>query len=135
MHHLHLTALYELAGVLGGLAILAGFGRWAWRTLIHPWLTRVTNFLDDWGGVPGRPGVPGRLGMMPRMKSVEDGLAEIRLETTPNGGHSMKDAVHRIESVVKEARTEMSGLREDVTGLRGDVDTLKADRVRFHGAD
>ena len=128
MHHLHLSALYELAGVLGGLAILAGFGRWAWRALIHPWLTRITNFLDDWGGVPDRPGVPGRLGMMPRMKTVEDGLAEIHSEVSPNSGKSMRDAVHRTEAAV-------DGIGRHVAILRGDVDTLKADRVRFHGAD
>lgn len=49
------------------------------------------DFLDDWKGTPDRPGVPGRSGVMTRLGRIEH-------ELVPNSGHSLRDAVDRVEA-------------------------------------
>ena len=39
---------------------------------------RVDEVVDDWTGTPARPGVPERLGVMARLATVEEHLAEVR---------------------------------------------------------
>jgi hypothetical protein len=39
---------------------------------IKPFLRRISDFLDDWNGQPGRPGVPKRPGVMERLSTMED---------------------------------------------------------------
>jgi hypothetical protein len=86
--------------VAGGIATLGAAGtvlavgaRWARSR----W-ARVSDFLEDWAGEPGRPGVPGRAGVMERLDALEATTRTIRAEVTPNGGGSLKDAVSRIDA-------------------------------------
>lgn len=74
-----------LAAIAGGAALL-------WRLLrgIRALINRVDQFLEDWIGVPDRPGVPGRRGVMERLEWVEH-------ELKPNSGTSLRDAVNRVE--------------------------------------
>jgi len=58
---------------------------------------KIGAFLTDWDGTPGRPGVPGTPGVMQRLSQQDDQLTAIQAEVIPNGGGSIKDAVHRID--------------------------------------
>lgn len=62
------------------------------RRILAP-LRKLHYFLDDWFGVPARPGVPARLGVMARLDAIEH-------ELHPNSSMSMRDAVDRIEKAV-----------------------------------
>lgn len=72
---------------------------------------RIGHFLDDWWGEPERPGHPARPGIPERMAGVEASLGSmcdrlggveartvrIEHEMHPNSGHTMRDAMDRIE--------------------------------------
>lgn len=91
------------------VAVCAAIGwglRWAWRIL-----RRVVHFLDDYAGQPaidGRPAVPG---FMARLASVEQSLAHVVTETTPNGGGSMRDMVSKTAADVATIKTEQAAVR------------------------
>ncbi|REE62112.1 hypothetical protein BX257_4725 [Streptomyces sp. 3212.3] len=78
---------------------IAGAAATAWR--IGRWLrriaVRVDEFVDDWQGVPGRPGVPERPGVMTRLDRIEGRIGRVEHELQPNSGHSLRDAVNRID--------------------------------------
>lgn len=86
-----------LVGLAAGLGALGWLVSKAWRGL-----RGIGNLVDDLRGEPARPGVPARPGLMDRVAAMEDGVADIRREVTPNGGGSLKDAVVRIEQRVGE---------------------------------
>lgn len=91
------------------VAVVAGLGwavRWAWRVL-----RRVVHFLDDYAGQPARDGLPARPGLMARLQSVEELVAKVVAETTPNGGGSMRDEVARTARDVAEIKTEQAAVR------------------------
>lgn len=99
-----LTALTALAGAaLTGIAVMV---RSAWR-----FLRRVVRFLDDYAGQPARDGMPAKPGFMGRLASVEEGLAHVVAETTPNGGRSIKDMVTRTASDITDIRAEQGAMR------------------------
>jgi hypothetical protein len=58
---------------------------------------RVDEFIDDWRGVPGRPGVDARPGVMERLGTIEQRVGIVVHEVRPNGGASLRDAVHRVD--------------------------------------
>lgn len=96
-----LTAL--TAAVFG---LVGWAARYAWR------ITRRTNhFLDDYFGESARDGLPARPGIMARLKSVEEKLAQIVAETRPNGGTSLHDVMSRTERAVDDIRDEQAAMR------------------------
>lgn len=89
---MHWTAVDIEAAAAAGTAVCA-LALFAWRKGIRPMVRRTSNFLDDWDGVPDRPGVKGRPGVMMRLEQIEGQLR-------PNGGTSLHDTVNRIEAAV-----------------------------------
>lgn len=78
---------------------IAGAAAVAWR--IVRWLrriaVRVDEFMDDWQGVPARPGVSERPGVMTRLGQIEGRMSRVEHELRPNGGSSLRDAVDRVD--------------------------------------
>lgn len=99
-----ITALVALIAAVGGLAAWAL--RWAWRIL-----RQTAHFLDDWRGEPAHDGLPATPGVMARLGSIEETVARVVAETTPNSGKSLRDAVGRIESDVRNLTTDQGEMR------------------------
>jgi hypothetical protein len=72
---------------------------------------RIVHFLDDYAGQPARDGMEAKPGFMARLGSVEQLLADVVAETTPNGGGSMRDEVARTARDVADIKREQSGVR------------------------
>jgi hypothetical protein len=107
------TALIALvAAVFGAVAWAA---RWAWAIL-----RRIVHFLDDFGGQPARDGLPARPGLMARMESVEQSLAHVVTETSPNHGTSLRDIVIRTAADVADIKHEQAGVRTRLELLQGE---------------
>jgi hypothetical protein len=83
---------------VAAVAIAAGLGL-LWRLVrgVRRIATRVDDFVDDWNGVPPRPGVSARPGVMERLDGIESRLASVEHELHPNSGHSLRDAVDRVD--------------------------------------
>lgn len=96
-----IATIVAVAGLLGTFAVW--LSRLLWRTL-----TRTIHFLDDYFGQPGRPGV------MARLDALEGVVQEIRAETKPNGGSSMRDVITRAADVVADIKDEQSRLRTQI---------------------
>lgn len=67
----------------------------------------VAEFVADWRGTPARPGVRARPGMMERMSTLEEvtqqvdrRLRAVEHELRPNSGHSMRDAIDRVDRAI-----------------------------------
>jgi hypothetical protein len=86
------TAITALAVAVTALG--AWGGRWAVRLLIA-----THEFLTDW----------------PKMKTaiadLRSEVAEIKAETRPNGGNSLRDVVHRTAQDVAQIKDEQAGVR------------------------
>lgn len=100
-----ITAVATLGLVLGTLLT------WCGRRARRVW-HRVRDFLDDWSGQPEREGVPARPGVMARLLAMEHGVAEVRAETQPNGGTSLRDVVHRTASDVADVKAKQEAMRQ-----------------------
>lgn len=100
-----LTAFTALAAAVGGLLVWCG--RWAARIL-----SRTMRFLDDWQGEPARPGIEARPGVMARLLAMEHAVAEVRAETKPNGGSSLRDVVHRTANDVADIKADQAAMRQ-----------------------
>jgi hypothetical protein len=100
-----IAALVALVvALVGGVAWAA---RWAWRIL-----RRIVHFLDDYGGQPARDGLPARPGLMARLGGVEEQLAHVVAETSPNHGRSIRDMVIKTASDVADIKAEQAKVRE-----------------------
>lgn len=77
------------AAIIPGTIALLSFAGWVINRMLHV-VTETTRFLDDWKGQPGHPGV------LDRLSGLEGIVKEIRTETRPNGGESMRDQIHQI---------------------------------------
>jgi hypothetical protein len=99
-----ITAAVALAVAAAGCA--AWCLRWAWRIL-----RQAAHFLDDWRGEPARDGLPEQPGVMARLGSIENTVARVVAETTPNSGKSLRDAVGRIESDVRRLSADQGEMR------------------------
>jgi hypothetical protein len=92
------------------VAICAGIAwvlRWTWRIV-----RRIIHFLDDYSGQPARDGMPAVPGLMARLTSVEQLVAKVVAETTPNGGGSMRDEVARTARDVAHIKSEQEAVRD-----------------------
>jgi hypothetical protein len=87
--------IIELGAVATALVAIAIVVTRTLRKAMVP-VKKLHYFLDDWFGVPARPGVPARLGVMARLDAIEH-------ELHPNSSMSMRDAVDRIEQAVSIA--------------------------------
>lgn len=114
-----LTALAALVTAIGGLVVWGL--RQVWRLI-----TRTMRFLDDWAGEAPRPGVPARPGVMARLLAMERAVVEVRAETKPNGGSSLRDVVHRTANDVSDVKT-------DVGELRRRIEQFERERERREG--
>ena len=99
-----ITALVALAAAVAGL--MAWGIRWAWRIL-----RQTAHFLDDWRGEPERDGLAAKPGVMARLGSLEELVARVAAETTPNGGKSLRDVVGRIENDVGLIKIDQAEMR------------------------
>ena len=101
------TAACAVAAILAGLMVWAV--RWVWKILI-----RTLQFLHDWEGEPEREGVAARPGVMLRLHSVEDSLAKVLTEVSPNGGRSLRDDVARMRADVADIKDEQANVRGEL---------------------
>lgn len=104
-----------LAFVAGASAVLTFLAVWVIRPMRRTWAT-VESFMDDWNGVPARPGhdvVPG----------IPERIQRIESEVQRNGGASMKDRVFAIDRKL-DALAELKA-REHAE-IRASVDDLRA---------
>jgi hypothetical protein len=101
------AALAALAGLLGAFAL------WLARLLWHT-LQRTIHLLDDYFGRPADGDVPARPGVMARLGALEGLVQEIRAETQPNGGSSLRDVVHRIAADVADVKDEQARLKTQI---------------------
>jgi hypothetical protein len=100
-----LTALVALIVAVFGCL---GWGiRWAWRIM-----RRTGHFLDDWTGQPPHDGLEATPGVMARLHSVEELVAKVLHETTPNGGGNMRDAIRLIAQDVADIKAEQAEVRK-----------------------
>jgi hypothetical protein len=122
----------SITAVAVALAALAGWAaRWAWRIL-----SRTTQFLDDYFGEPAREGIEARPGVMARLRNVESLAGDIRAETRPDGGNSMRDIVHRVADELGALRSRMELFEtqregrdngDSVQSLQETVDRIEAE--------
>lgn len=100
--------------VIWSLAVVAVAGALAlaWRAAraVRRIAARVDDFVDDWQGVPSRPGVAERPGVMARLDRIEGRISRVEHELQPNSGRSLRDAVDRVDrrtrSLAADADTE-----------------------------
>lgn len=79
-------------------AVAAALGLlWRMTRGVRRIVLRVDEFVDDWNGVPPRPGVSGRPGVMARLDGIEERLGRVEHELHPNSGSSLRDAVDRVD--------------------------------------
>ncbi|MDH6141170.1 Flp pilus assembly protein TadB [Kitasatospora sp. GP30] len=81
---------------------VAGVIALVWRLTrrMRQLMVRLGEFVDDWTGIPSRPGVPGHEGVMARLGGIEDRLTAVEHELHPNSGGSLRDALDRVEQCV-----------------------------------
>jgi hypothetical protein len=97
-------------------AVITGIG-WAGR---HAWrfIRRVVHFLDDYTGQPEHDGLPAKPGLMARVSTMEDSLAHVVAETSPNHGRSIRDIVLRTAADVTEIKQEQFRVRGELERLK-----------------
>ena len=102
-----LAALVALVvAMVGGIAFAL---RWAWRIL-----RRTVHFLDDYSGQPARDGMPAKPGLMARLTTVEEALAKVVSEMSPNHGQSLRDRVDQTAADVAEIKREQVRVRQQL---------------------
>ena len=67
--------LQALITVTTSFVTIGGFAAW-----VNNRMKRLNNLLDDWNGVPARPGVPRRPGVMERLEKIETKIDKQREE-------------------------------------------------------
>ena len=104
------------------IGVIAGFLAWV-RKRTKPVWEQFKTVLQDWNGVPDRPGVPGRRGVMPQLADVRQQMDEIRMIATearyhsmPNGGNSAYD---KLSQKLDQNREDVQAVQSDVSALIG----------------
>lgn len=94
-----LTALDTAAIWAGAITAVVGLFGMLWRIArpVRRVVVRVDQFIDDWQGIPTRPGVLGRPGVMARLDAIERTVGTVAYEVRPNGGGSLRDAINRVD--------------------------------------
>ncbi len=110
-----ITAIVALAVAVTGCAAWAL--RWGWRLV-----RRAAHFLDDYFGEPAHDGLPAKPGVMARLGGVEQLLAKVVAETTPNGGGSMRDEVAR-------TARDVSDIKHEQVKMRGRIELFEVQRA------
>ncbi|WP_326597740.1 hypothetical protein [Streptomyces sp. NBC_01803] len=97
-------------GVLGLLTLAWQLVRGAVRIA-----ARVDEVVDDWQGVPARPGVAARPGVLERISHIEervcdvaDRVGRVEAQLRPNGGSSLRDAVNRVDARTAQIASDIS---------------------------
>jgi hypothetical protein len=67
--------IQSLITALTSFLTIGGFAGW-----VNSRMKRLNNLLDDWNGVPARPGVPRRPGVMERLEKIESKIDKQREE-------------------------------------------------------
>lgn len=110
--------------IWGGLAALAGVLGFLWRK-VWPALRRFSHFVDDFVGEEERPGVPARPGVLERLQTLEEALAEVRYHVQPNGGRSAHDRlVARVDAMAALLNEHMTDSTASHRALWGRIDAL-----------
>lgn len=124
----HLQAMYQISAVVATCGVIFGAVAWAGRKARHLGL-RVKLFLDDWDGSMARPGHPAIPGVMQAIADLRIQINDIRDETKPDDGFSMRDAVERIEADLASHRESTAILRVDVAALRERLEVFENARA------
>ena len=96
-----------VVSMAGGLLAAFSIIGWCTRTFVR--LVRgLFRLIEDWTGEPVRPGFAGRPGFPERLARVELDLAEVRSQLSPNSGHTLRDAIDRVEAATASASQENS---------------------------
>lgn len=66
-----------LGAIIAALTLAIMILRRPWRAISN-FVHFLGRLMEDWGGVPDRPGVPGRPGMMMMMQAHGEALEELR---------------------------------------------------------
>jgi len=103
------AAVAVIGGIVAGIA-------WIWKR-VRRWGSRLGQFADDWFGTEARPGVPARPGVMERLTVIEGELSH-------NHGHSIKDAVLRLEQHAGTLPTQLPA-----RGRHARYDTQEFERI------
>jgi hypothetical protein len=90
---------------------IAGLIALVWRTVraVRRLVDRMDDLADDWHGVPERPGVAARPGVMVRLSGIEQRLTAMEYELQPNSGHSLRDAVDRVDRRTRTLTSDTDG--------------------------
>lgn len=97
------AAAGAVLAIVGLAAVLGRRMRNGWR--------RLDAFLEDWNGVPARPGRRAVPSMPERVSQLEQGMSAIKSQVTPNGGNSRRlgDRIVRIEGALGTDPNQQEG--------------------------
>jgi len=99
-----------IAVVLGAWFAIVKFIAPVWKRILK-WTDTWEKFMTDWAGEEARPGRDAVPGVMERLNRIDGELRN-------NGGSSIKDAVDRIESRLKEGDKEFSKLQKEIQEIK-----------------
>jgi hypothetical protein len=85
---------------------------------IHGWVDTWEKFMRDWAGTPKEPGRAAVPGVMERLNRIDGELQN-------NGGSSVKDAVDRIESRLKEGDEQFIELQKEIKEIKNNTKNIK----------
>src|SRR5690242_12046728 len=81
-------------------------------------LEPISQMVEDWNGIPDRPGIPGRPSVMESIEEIRDTAQQALYHSKPNGGNSAYDHLS------KKLDDKVNQIREDVAGVQSDTSVL-----------
>lgn len=100
--------LATLAVLIGDLAVIGGALVWGWRKT-----KGLRVMAEDWQGEPERRGpggaliAPARPSAMERIAVLEVDLSKVHKELTQDSGSSARDAIDRLEVMLRDLQREV----------------------------